>query len=91
MEDTQELMKTEPVTKEQVAVLQRMAGLGAILIDWDIDYEVGRGILSGQNRCLWSKDGRRITIIVGDAFVLSQADEPDPVYLQLKQAATEKE
>ena len=85
-------MKTEPVTKEQVAIIQRMAGIGAILIDWDIDYEIGRGVLMGLNRCLWSRDGRRITIDVGGgAFILSQADEPDPVYFQLKSQTEEEE
>lgn len=61
-------MKTEPVTKEQVAAMQRSierahGRVGAMLTGlWEVDLTKGRGILEGNTRCLWTQDGRRITI-----------------------------
>lgn len=55
----------EPVTKAQMQALARALG-GAIpaMIArlGDADLSVGRGVLPNGDRCLWTKDGRRITV-----------------------------
>lgn len=81
------MIKTEPVTKEQVNAIRRALGIGAILMDWDIDYEIGRGLLGGIDRCLWSKKGFRITILIDWTGLLlaSQGNDPDPVYAKLRE------
>ncbi len=81
------MIQTEQVTKKQVEAIRRVLGIGAILMNWDIDYAIGRGVLDGLDRCIWSKDGRRITINVGrgGTLVASQGSDPDPVYAELKE------
>lgn len=78
-------MEQEAITKETVCMIQRAAGLGAMVINWDIDYHVGAGIVGKQEKCLWSKDGRRIscTLIQGGGWIIGQSKNPDPVYLEL--------
>lgn len=73
-------MLREAVTKKQVEHLARFLGIGAMLIDFDkIDYSMGRGILEGSNRCLWTKAGQRITISLSSdgGVIAGQAKEPD--------------
>ena len=80
-------MKTERVLKVQVEALKLLIGIGAAIIDWDnIDYDIGRGILEGDDRCLWTKDGDRITIEItrDGGLLVSRANGPDPVYFDLK-------
>ena len=85
-------MKFEPVTEKQVKTLIRMAGTGAIVIDWnDIDYDLGRGIKE-EGHCLFNTDGRRIDIggySVG--LIISQTREPDPMYQEYKKEAEHHE
>ena len=83
----EQVVKTERFHPHQLRALQSHLGFGAMIIDWrDIDYAVGRGIMEGDSRCLWNKDGRRIDIIVSRDGGLSatQTKEPDPYYLTLK-------
>ncbi len=60
-------MITEPVTQKQVDDLMRDIGrVGSMICDLDqVDLTKGRGVLEGFNRCLWTKDGRRISISLG--------------------------
>ena len=92
MDNKTAVMETEPISILQVVALRKMLGMGAMLIDWDIDFDIGRGILEGDNRCFWSKDGRRITVDVfsDGGFAAAQDNEPDPVYFQLKEADSGK-
>jgi len=76
----------EPVNKSQLDALAHMLGLGAILVDFTkIDPRVGRGVLEGQDRCLWTTEGKRVTVAAGGGAVLaSLSDAPDPLYARLK-------
>lgn len=58
-------------------------------MDWDVDYEVGHGILEGNDRCLWTKEGLRTTctILSDGGYMVSQSKEPDPEYFELKKEA----
>jgi hypothetical protein len=75
-------MIIEPVTRKQLDHLILALGLiGSMLCDLhDADLSRGRGILKGNDRCLWTKDGRRITISLGPGgeFIASCGNEPDP-------------
>jgi hypothetical protein len=55
---------TEPVSKDQIkAITRTMTPIARMVscID-DADLSKGRGVLDGNDRCLWTKDKRRITI-----------------------------
>lgn len=72
---------TEQVTVTQVVALVKTLGLGAMICDFaKVDYTRGRGILEGDDRCLWTTDGKRITIsLTSDGgMITSQTREPDP-------------
>jgi hypothetical protein len=75
-------MITEPVTPLQVKGLKVALGFGAIVLNFDdIDYTRGRGILTGKHdRCLWTREGFRISIIVASdgGIIASQSKEVDP-------------
>lgn len=75
-------MNTEPLSQFQVTAIRRLLGFGAnIIIDFNsIDYTKGRGVLGGQNRCMWTKKGQRITIDVASdgGLIAWQSKEVDP-------------
>ena len=75
-------MSIEPVTEKQLDHLIRAVGhIGSMICDLhEADLSRGRGVLKGLDRCLWTKDGRRITISLGDHGELfaSCGNEPDP-------------
>jgi len=79
-------MVTEPLSKQQVLMIRQAAGLGGIVINWDIDYQVGAGTVGPREKCLWSKDGRRIScsLIPGGGYIISQARDVDPLYAELE-------
>jgi len=81
------VIETQPLTAKMVSALRSLAGLGGMVFDWDIDYEVGQGILQGQDRCLWTKKGLRTTceVMRDGGYIVSQSKDPDPVYFELKQ------
>lgn len=76
---------TEPVTKAQVEALGRAAGgpLAAMVARLhEVDVSAGRGILGGDDRCLWTDDGCRITVtlLMDSGVILSVSQDPDPAY-----------
>lgn len=79
-------MQQEHLTTQQVQMIRQAAGLGGIIMNWDIDYSVGAGIISASDKCLWSKDGRRITcsLIPHGGYIISQEKESDPLYPNLE-------
>lgn len=79
-------MKTEPFSEEQVKALMRsMTPMSRMIIDWDIDYSVGRGILEGTSRCMWTKKGHRITVGgLEYGLIISESKDVDPEYKILK-------
>ena len=70
----------EPFTRDQAMSLMRTMGMGGMLIDWiNVDYDLGRGVGPKDNfRCFWQKDGRRVDVSFGAAFVASVTNGPDP-------------
>ncbi|MDD5353232.1 MAG: hypothetical protein PHS93_08750 [Candidatus Omnitrophica bacterium] len=84
----EEVKKIESVTKDQVSSIVKCLGFGAMIINWnDIDYEFGRGVLEGYDRCLWTKKGHRITIAADprrQTIIASESKEPDEFYLSKK-------
>jgi hypothetical protein len=42
----------------------------------DVDLGRGRGVLGGNDRCLWRKDGRRIDVsVTGDGSVIASCEK----------------
>lgn len=86
---SEQRMKTEELTPKHVRALAQMAGIGTAFLNLNnIDYAVGRGILKGNDRCLWTKDGHRITVTLGrDGFSCIGIDKnPDPEHAALLEA-----
>jgi len=79
-------MKTKPITKEQINSLRKTLAGTKKNIKWkDIDYDVGRGIISNEKYCLWTKEGYRIDIsVTNKGVVVSQSERKDPEYFNLK-------
>lgn len=75
-------MKIEPVTKSQVQMIAGVIGtIGAMICNLgDVDVSKGAGVLGPQEKCLWTKDGRRITITMTSdgGLIASCAKHPDP-------------
>lgn len=76
-------MNIEPVTQKQLDSLIRAEGhLAASIVGlYQIDLSKGRGVLEGDDRCLWTHDRCRVTIAAprnGAGFMLSLAKDPDP-------------
>ncbi|MFN2364044.1 MAG: hypothetical protein ABR596_07090 [Halarsenatibacteraceae bacterium] len=78
-------MRTEPISKEQVKGVQKSLSASKKKISWnDIDYDVGRGVISKTKYCLWTEEGYRIEISVsGGKVTISQWDRKDPEYFKL--------
>jgi len=76
----------EPVSEYQLSTLARILGLGVIAVDFHkVDPTVGRGVLHGQDRCLWTTEGKRITVQTGGGTTItSLSSSPDPLYASLK-------
>ncbi|MFW6022788.1 MAG: hypothetical protein ACOCQW_04655 [Halanaerobiaceae bacterium] len=79
-------MKTLPITKEQILSLRKKLAGAKKKIDWDnIDYNVGRGIISKTKYCLWTIDGYRVDIsVTGMNIIISQSERKDDEYFKLK-------
>lgn len=73
-------MKIEPVTQDQIYALARCIGpMGSMVSDLgNVDLSRGRGVLGPHKHCLWTEDGRRITVSVEGGVIVSTAKEPDP-------------
>ena len=79
----------EPVTQRQVSALAQALGLGAMVLDLGkVDYEIGRGVLNGRERCMWTTDGKRITIVplANGGVIGSLSKDVDPLYTTLQRA-----
>lgn len=71
----------EPVTQSQVHSLVRCLRSGIQIIDLgEVDFKAGRGVLEGNNRCLWTKKGHRITVAISSdgGMITTQSREIDP-------------
>lgn len=84
MEKKEEITR-QPVDKSAVKALRFVLGAGAMLIDWNIDYAKGEGVLGDYEKCLWTKSGKRITVSVSrdGALFTDMSKEVDPIYKDL--------
>lgn len=76
-------MQREPVTAAQVTALRQAIGgnIAAMICGLnEVDLSMGRGILEGSSRCLWTTKGHRITIdlVTGGGCIASKSRTPDP-------------
>lgn len=75
------IIAREPVTSDQVQAIARAVGMGAMIVDFHgVDCSLGRGVLQGYTRCLWTKRGHRITVslFADGGLIVSQSKSPDP-------------
>jgi hypothetical protein len=78
--------KFEPLTKDTVEMLRRNIGFPALMVIdlGDVDLKKGAGVISSTQKCVWTKQGHRITIGVlpGPGLIASQSKEPDPIWAE---------
>ena len=76
----------EPFTKEQTQALVNAFGSVAMPIITElgnIDYGADRGVLKNNDRCMWTNDGKRITVRLGIIRSVSISSTPDPYYTKI--------
>lgn len=82
MSDFDEVIKREPLTQANLDMLARtLRPVEAIVVRLgDADLSKGAGVLSNNRKCIWTKDGHRITftMISGGGFLSSLSKEVDP-------------
>jgi hypothetical protein len=77
-------MKVEPITVEMVDGLIASLTPIQVMVSGlnDVDITKGRGVLdeSGRKHCMWTKDGKRITVEVSrdGGILVSLAKDVDP-------------
>jgi len=75
------IKSTGPITDDQLEMIARSLGpiQSMMLHIGDVDIQAGAGIINDHCKCLWTKDGRRITLGVQyGGFVGSITDQSDP-------------
>ncbi|HTG95782.1 MAG TPA: hypothetical protein VL866_24490 [Pyrinomonadaceae bacterium] len=82
MNDFDEILRREPLTQANLDMLARtLRPIEAIVVRLgDADLSKGAGVLSNNRKCIWTKDGHRITftMISGGGFLSSLSKEVDP-------------
>lgn len=72
----------EPVTQAQIRMIGTHLGpiQSMVVRLGEVDISRGAGIVSKRAKCLWTKDGRRITfeILPGGGFMAGISEKPDP-------------
>ena len=70
--------------KRTIEKIKKRKHIGSELIDWnEIDYKAGKGILNSLDRCYWTKQGKRISLVkssICGTRLVSQGLNKDPVY-----------
>lgn len=76
------ILSMETVDKEQLKALSKMiTPLAQMIIGIkDVEPKYGRGVLKGDDRCVWRKDRKRITIcpVFGGGLVATCSNDIDP-------------
>ena len=71
----------------KIRSLQKRNHLGSELIDWrNIDLSAGKGILNKLDRCFWTTQGKRISVIkskICGTKTIYQSWNTDPFYPRL--------
>jgi hypothetical protein len=79
--DGDTVLRYEPLTQANLDMLFRtLRPIEAMVIRLgDTDLSRGAGVLSGNRKCVWTKDAHRITftMISGGGFLSSLSKEPD--------------
>lgn len=77
-----EIIKREPLAQANLDMLARtLRPIEAMVVRLhDVDLSKGAGVLSGGRKCIWTKDGHRITftLISGGGFLSSLSKDVDP-------------
>lgn len=77
-----EIQSFEPVTQQTVDMIARSLGsIQSMVVHFgDVDVGKGCGVVSSSEKCLWTKDGRRISIAVlpHGGFIASLSKSVDP-------------
>lgn len=73
-------MLRERLDKSDVKSLVRGLGMSALAIDFaNVDYSLGSVVVDANERRIWTKDGKRITVCgVGNGVIVSMGKNPDP-------------
>lgn len=82
MSDFDEIIKREPLTQANLDMLARTLSpiQRTVVRLHDADLSKGAGVLSNTSKCIWTKDGHRITftMISGGGLLSSLSKEIDP-------------
>lgn len=73
------IVKFEPLPRRIVDLIYQH---GHFVITGQIDQEFGCGQIDQHSKAVWTKDGKRITVFLKDAFIISQSKEVDPLYAE---------
>lgn len=86
MADTfKKVQEIEEIPEGIVAKMVVASGIGSMMFRWNIDYTVGAGIISKNEKCVWTKDGLRTTCSYGGTtLIIEQSKTPDPLYSTLE-------
>ena len=57
---------------------------GRWIIDGRIDQAFGAGQIDQYTKAVWTESGKRVTVFLKDAFIISQSKEIDPLYAERK-------
>lgn len=73
-------MTYETIDQKTVNKIAQSLGLGAIIARIrDVDISKGTGIIDNHTKCLWTKDGCRITFAIQHGTIIASCDKkPDP-------------
>lgn len=89
-----EIIKRELLTQATLDMLARtLRPIEAMIVRLgDADLSKGAGILSNNRKCIWTRDGHRITftMITGGGFLSSLSKEVDPAATPATQAVGEE-
>lgn len=78
-------VRFEALTEANVATIQRsFTGIQAIVLGIDqIDKDAGAGVFEDGSKCVWRRDGRRISIKAtyghGSGLIASASKDADPL------------
>jgi hypothetical protein len=80
--DDYKIIKREPLTQATLDMLFRtLRPIEAMVVRLgDTDLSKGAGVLADKRKCVWTKDGHRITfdMLGGHGIMASLSNEPDP-------------
>lgn len=80
-ENLPEPYRVQPITQARVDAIKRAIGPAASAVArmYDVDPTRGEGIIGSLSKCLWLKDGKRVTFQLSNGTIIGiVSNEPDP-------------